>query len=42
MQKKYEDFCKHQTEILSQYKQSSDAAQNLFNSLLQKAFRGGL
>jgi type I restriction enzyme, S subunit len=42
MQKKYEDFCKHQTEILSQYKQSSDAAQNLFNSLLQKAFRGEL
>lgn len=41
-QMEYEKFFIHQTDTLNQYKQGCDAAQSLFNSLLQKAFRGEL
>lgn len=40
IQQKYEDFFIQQTYTLNRYQQSCDEAQDLFNSLLQRAFRG--
>jgi type I restriction enzyme S subunit len=41
-QLKYEKFFIRQTDALNQYKQGCNAAQSLFNSLLQRAFCGEL